>query len=130
MSNDIAIAQFNLLHDAKKKKVFIWKKNNWMHMQGAQLLEENKQLKQKVREKNIGVFIWLFQFKFEKLRKEGVVQMEVLCKGKRVAFMESDTGAVIQEEGLSSESATNNICSCSSGPPLEEDSSDTSLKLG
>ncbi|KAH7567666.1 hypothetical protein JRO89_XS07G0116600 [Xanthoceras sorbifolium] len=71
-----------------------------LERKGAQLLEDNKQLKQR---------------------------MEMLFKGKRVVFMDSDTG--MQEEGLSSESATN-VCSCSSGPSLEDDSSDTSLKLG
>ena len=50
-----------------------------------------------------------------------------LYKGKRPAFAESDIA--VQEEGMSSESVTN-VCSCSSGPPLEDDSSDTSLKLG
>ncbi|TYH87952.1 hypothetical protein ES332_D01G153700v1 [Gossypium tomentosum] len=34
-----------------------------------------------------------------------------------------------KEEGMSSQSV-NNVYSCSSGPPLEDDSSDTSLKLG
>ncbi|XP_002514037.2 MADS-box protein SVP isoform X2 [Ricinus communis] len=71
-----------------------------LEKKGAQLLEENKQLKQK---------------------------MIALCKGKRPVFLESDI--VVQEEGLSSESVTN-VCSCSSGPPLDDDSSDTSLKLG
>ncbi|KAL5777368.1 hypothetical protein ACOSP7_010294 [Xanthoceras sorbifolium] len=71
-----------------------------LERKGAQLLEDNKQLKQR---------------------------MEMLFKGKRVVFMDSDTG--MHEEGLSSESATN-VCSCSSGPSLEDDSSDTSLKLG
>ncbi|XP_012067997.1 MADS-box protein AGL24 [Jatropha curcas] len=52
-------------------------------------------------------------------------KMMNLCKGKRV--VESDIR--LQEEGLSSESVTN-VCSCTSGPPLEDDSSDTSLKLG
>ncbi|XP_039065482.1 MADS-box protein AGL24-like [Hibiscus syriacus] len=64
---------------------------------GAMLLEENKQLKQK---------------------------MAAMCKGKT-------TDIVAGEEGMSSESVTNNVCSCSSScPPLEDDSSDTSLKLG
>ncbi|MBA0576216.1 hypothetical protein Golob_027649 [Gossypium lobatum] len=37
---------------------------------------------------------------------------------------------VVGEEGVSSESVTN-VCSCSSScPPLEDDSSDTSLRLG
>lgn len=36
---------------------------------------------------------------------------------------------VAAEEGVSSESAAN-VCSCNSGPPADDDSSDTSLKLG
>lgn len=53
------------------------------------------------------------------------VQMEMVYRGgTRVS---SEIG--IQEEGLSSESMTN-VCSCNSGPPLDDDSSDTSLKLG
>ncbi|OAY23192.1 MADS-box protein JOINTLESS [Manihot esculenta] len=72
-----------------------------LEKKGALLLEENKQLKEK---------------------------MMTLCKGKRPVILESDV-AIQQEEGVSSESATN-VCSCSSGPPLEDDSSDTSLKLG
>ncbi|KAE8701729.1 Detected protein of confused Function [Hibiscus syriacus] len=64
---------------------------------GAMLLEENKQLKQK---------------------------MAAMCKGKT-------TDVVVGEEGMSSESITNNVCSCSSScPSLEDDSSDTYLKLG
>ncbi|XWS14915.1 hypothetical protein CRYUN_Cryun35bG0049900 [Craigia yunnanensis] len=71
-----------------------------LEKKGAQLLEENKQLKQK---------------------------MVTSCKGKRPVLADSDVA--VQEEGMSSESVTN-VCSCSSGPPLEDDSSDTSLKLG
>ncbi|KAJ6919767.1 hypothetical protein NC651_013653 [Populus alba x Populus x berolinensis] len=69
-------------------------------MQGAQLLEENKHLKQK---------------------------MTTICKGKRPALVDLDTA--VQEERMSSES-TSNVCCSSSGPPVEDDSSDTSLKLG
>ncbi|XWS25376.1 hypothetical protein CRYUN_Cryun27aG0063600 [Craigia yunnanensis] len=54
-------------------------------------------------------------------------QMVSLFKGKRPVLADSDVA--VQEEGKSSESVTN-VCSCSSGPPLEDDSSDTSLKLG
>ncbi|XWS23982.1 hypothetical protein CRYUN_Cryun28dG0062200 [Craigia yunnanensis] len=71
-----------------------------LEKKGAQLLEENKQLKQK---------------------------MVTLSKGKRPVLADSDV--VVQEEGMSSESVTN-VYSCSSGPSLEDDSSDTSLKLG
>ncbi|XP_022732016.1 MADS-box protein SVP-like isoform X1 [Durio zibethinus] len=71
-----------------------------LEKKGALLQEENKQLKQK---------------------------MLTLCKGKRPVLADSDV--VVQEEGMSSESVTN-VCSCSNGPPLDDDSSDTSLKLG
>ncbi|KAJ9674002.1 hypothetical protein PVL29_023514 [Vitis rotundifolia] len=71
-----------------------------LQTKGAQLMEENNKLRQK---------------------------MEMICKGKRLMTMESDN--MILEEGQSSESITN-VYSCSSGPPQEDDSSDTSLKLG
>lgn len=53
--------------------------------------------------------------------------MEMMCKGKQVLTIESDN--INPEEGQSSESITN-LYSGSSGPPQEDDSSDTSLKLG
>ncbi|KAJ0087007.1 hypothetical protein Patl1_08655 [Pistacia atlantica] len=71
-----------------------------LERKGAQLLEDNRQLKQKVSN---------------------------LYKGKSLVLADSEIA--IQEEGLSSECATN-VCSCSSDPPIEDDSSDTSLKLG
>ncbi|KAJ0025195.1 hypothetical protein Pint_08475 [Pistacia integerrima] len=71
-----------------------------LERKGAKLLEENRQLKQKVSN---------------------------LYKGKSLVLADSEIA--IHEEGLSSESATN-VCSCSSGPPTADDSSDTSLKLG
>ncbi|KAJ6730275.1 MADS-BOX PROTEIN SVP ISOFORM X1 [Salix viminalis] len=71
-----------------------------LERKGVQLLEENKQLKQKIA---------------------------AISKGKKPALVDLDTA--VQEEGMSSES-TANVCSCSSGPPVEDDSSDTSLKLG
>lgn len=69
-----------------------------LEQKSLQLLEENKQLKDKIVE---------------------------LGKGKRNVGLESNVAA--QEEGMSSESVTN---ICSSGPPPEDDCSDTSLKLG
>ncbi|XP_031264808.1 MADS-box protein SVP-like isoform X2 [Pistacia vera] len=71
-----------------------------LETKGAQLLGENRRLKQKVAN---------------------------LYEGKSLVLADSEIA--IQEEGLSSESATN-ACSCSGGPPIEDDSSDTSLKLG
>ncbi|XP_021903451.1 MADS-box protein SVP-like isoform X2 [Carica papaya] len=73
-----------------------------LERKGAQLMEENQKLKEKMRE---------------------------ICKGKKGGVLETDVG--LHEEGLSSESVNNtNACSCSSGPPPEDDSSDTSLRLG
>ncbi|KAI9106880.1 hypothetical protein K1719_022408 [Acacia pycnantha] len=69
-----------------------------LEKKGLELVEENKQLKQK---------------------------MEMLCRG---IMQSSEIG--IQEEGVSSDSLTTNVYSCNSGPPLDDDSSDTSLKLG
>lgn len=71
-----------------------------LEIKGAELIEENKMLKQ---------------------------TMITLTKGKRHIVTEPDVA--LPEEGVSSESATN-VCSCNSGPPLEDDGSDTSLKLG
>ncbi|OAY58046.1 MADS-box protein AGL24 isoform X2 [Manihot esculenta] len=75
-----------------------------LEKKGAQLLEENKQLKEKM--------------------------MRILSKGKGPALLEWD-GGIHQEEGMSSESATN-FCSYPTGPPLPlaDDSYYTSLKLG
>ncbi|XP_054795060.1 MADS-box protein SVP-like isoform X2 [Prosopis cineraria] len=73
-----------------------------LQKKGMELEEENKKLKQKTG---------------------------MLCRGitQVPAVESSDIG--IQEEGISSDSMTN-VYSCSSGPPLDDDSSDTSLKLG
>ncbi|XVE60595.1 hypothetical protein DITRI_Ditri05aG0141100 [Diplodiscus trichospermus] len=89
-----------LTHVLATKSERIMNEISSLEQKGAQLLEENKQLKQK---------------------------MVLLYKGKRPVLADSDVA--VQEEGMSSESVTN-VCSCSSGPPLEDDSSDTSLKLG
>ncbi|KAK3038322.1 hypothetical protein RJ639_031418 [Escallonia herrerae] len=69
---------------------------------GAQLLEENKQLQEKVR-------------------------ILMISKDKRPLVTELDS--LIPEDGQSSDTATI-VCSCNSGPPVEDDCSDTSLKLG
>ncbi|XP_017640699.1 MADS-box protein AGL24-like isoform X2 [Gossypium arboreum] len=71
-----------------------------LEIEGAQLQEENKLLKEK---------------------------LVSLCKGKRLVLVDSEVAT--QEEGMSSQSV-NDVYSCSSGPSLEDDSSDTSLKLG
>ncbi|KAM7260218.1 hypothetical protein ACFE04_015959 [Oxalis oulophora] len=72
-----------------------------LERKGALLLEENKKLKDKM-------------VNFGKVRRGMVLESDV----------------AIQEEGVSSVESFTNGCSCSSGPPLEDDSSDTSLKLG
>ncbi|XP_022131965.1 MADS-box protein JOINTLESS [Momordica charantia] len=72
-----------------------------LELKGARLMEENRKLKQKM------------------LR---------LSNERIPVLADSDVG-IPEEGGVSSESAAN-VCSCNSGPPADEDSSDTSLKLG
>ncbi|XP_019155989.1 PREDICTED: MADS-box protein AGL24-like [Ipomoea nil] len=73
-----------------------------LQRKGAELLEENKQLRQKVA---------------------------MIGGGKFPAT--ADVECTVAEEGISSESiTTTNVCSCSSAPPAEDYCSDTSLKLG
>ncbi|CAK9163616.1 unnamed protein product [Ilex paraguariensis] len=73
-----------------------------LQRKGVQLMDENKQLKQK---------------------------MKIISEGnKKVIVAEMDN--MIIEDGQSSDSITTNLCSCNSGPPPEDDGSDTSLKLG
>lgn len=53
--------------------------------------------------------------------------MATMCKANSPFLVDLDIG--MQEERLSLDSM-NNISSCVSDPPLEDDSSDMSLKLG
>ncbi|XP_039690522.1 MADS-box protein SVP isoform X3 [Medicago truncatula] len=76
-----------------------------IEMKEIMLEEENKHLKQK----------WL-----------AFSQMAMLSMGKSPIFGDSD---ITMQENVSAESM-NNVSSCNSGPSLEDDSSDTSLKLG
>ncbi|XP_047148585.1 MADS-box protein JOINTLESS-like [Vigna umbellata] len=77
-----------------------------LQKKGIVLEEENKHLKKKLAE----------------------TEMEAVLRKATMHFlMESNMG--MQEEGVSLES-TNNVSSCISDPPLEDGSSDTSLKLG
>ncbi|GAB4844904.1 hypothetical protein Ancab_038295 [Ancistrocladus abbreviatus] len=78
-----------------------------LQKRGAELMEENQKLKQKL-------------------------QMAMIAQGKRpLLATEGDNTAAIQEEGQSFESVTNVGSSSSDGPPpVEDDCSDTSLKLG
>ncbi|KAF3666968.1 MADS-box protein SVP [Capsicum annuum] len=73
-----------------------------LEIKGAELMEENKQLKQK---------------------------MEMMREGKLPLLTDMD--CMVMEEGQSSDSiiTTNNVCSSNSGPPPEDDSSNASLKL-
>nr|AAK21250.1 MADS-box transcription factor FBP13 [Petunia x hybrida] len=71
-----------------------------LQKKGADLMEENKQLKQK---------------------------MVIMSEGKLP--LHSELECMVMEEGQSSESITTHVCSCSSGPP-EDDYSNASLKLG
>ncbi|XAR62080.1 hypothetical protein NMG60_11016691 [Bertholletia excelsa] len=76
-----------------------------LQRKGAELIEENQQLKHK---------------------------MEMISKGKWPLNNNNsgtDSEKVVAEEGQSSDSVTN-VCSCNSAPPPEDDCSDTSLKLG
>ncbi|CAI9116153.1 OLC1v1017229C1 [Oldenlandia corymbosa var. corymbosa] len=75
---------------------------NALQKKGAELIEENKQLKEK---------------------------MALIYEGKRALNVPDLENAIVVEEGQSSESNAN-VCSCNSGPPVEDDCSDTSLKLG
>ncbi|KAK4802405.1 hypothetical protein SAY86_000608 [Trapa natans] len=70
---------------------------------GSELIEENKVLKQ---------------------------QVELYYKGTDLALGESDNAAGTPKEGVSSAESTTNVCSCSSGPPPDDEGSDISLKLG
>nr|CAX84150.1 MPF2-like [Alkekengi officinarum] len=74
-----------------------------LQRKGAELMEENKQLKQK---------------------------MEMMKAGKLPLLIDMD--CMVMEEGQSSDSiiTTNNVCSSNSGPPPEDDCSNAYLKLG
>ncbi|CAA2967657.1 MADS-box JOINTLESS [Olea europaea subsp. europaea] len=84
----------------EKKGEKIMKEINRLQEKGMQLVEENERLRQQVMEISNG----------------------------RKNMTETDIENIIYEEGQSLESVTNN-CN-SSGPPQDDDSSDTSLKLG
>nr|AAV65503.1 MPP4 [Physalis peruviana] len=73
-----------------------------LQRKGAELMEENKKLKQK---------------------------MEMMKLGKLPLITEME--CMVMEEGQSSDSiiTTNNVCSSNTGPPPEDDSSNASLKL-
>nr|CAX84149.1 MPF2-like [Physalis solanacea] len=74
-----------------------------LQRKGAELMEENKKLKQKMEMMKLGKFPLL-----------------------------TDMECMVMEEGQSSDSiiTTNNVSTSNSGPPPEDDSSNASLKLG
>ncbi|XP_031391268.1 MADS-box protein SVP-like [Punica granatum] len=74
-----------------------------LEKKGAKLIEENKVLKH---------------------------QVELYSKGKKPVLVESDTAGAPEEGVLSSAESATNVCSCSSGPPPDDEGSDISLKLG
>ncbi|XP_014500033.1 MADS-box protein JOINTLESS [Vigna radiata var. radiata] len=77
-----------------------------LQKKGIVLEEENKHLKKKLVE----------------------TEMEAMLRKATMRFL-MDSNMGMQEEGVSLES-TNNVSSCISDPPVEDGSSDTSLKLG
>nr|AFK36521.1 unknown [Lotus japonicus] len=85
----------------EKKGEKIMNEINGLQIKGKQLMEENERLKRHVA---------------------GMIS---------TGLMHGDTESelLVMEEGHSSESVTN-VCNSTTGPPLEDDSSDTSLKLG
>ncbi|OIW04312.1 hypothetical protein TanjilG_32504 [Lupinus angustifolius] len=64
--------------------------------------------------------------KLEDERKQLKQKMIMISKGKTPSMVDSN---IAIQETFSSDSM-NNVCSCNSGPSIEDDSSDTSLKLG
>nr|XP_023914833.1 MADS-box protein SVP-like isoform X1 [Quercus suber] len=95
------VLEAGLTRVLESKEEKIMNEISTLEKKGSQLMEENKQLKQK---------------------------MMMLSKGKRSGLVDSDI--MIQEEGMSSDQSVTNVYSCNSGPPPEDDSSDTSLRLG
>lgn len=77
-----------------------------LQQKGFQLMEENKLLKQQM--------------------------MTMVSNGKRPRTTAAEMDNMVissDDQGQSSESVTTNVYSCNSGPPPEDDCSDTSLKL-
>ncbi|KAI3685951.1 hypothetical protein L1987_79620 [Smallanthus sonchifolius] len=74
-----------------------------LQQKGFRLMEENKLLKQQM--------------------------MSLISNGKRPRTELVSNNPDDHDQGQSSDSVTTNVCSCNSGPPPEDDSSDTALKL-
>ncbi|KAI3820234.1 hypothetical protein L1987_07778 [Smallanthus sonchifolius] len=74
-----------------------------LQQKGFRLMEENKLLKQQM--------------------------MTLISNGKRPRTELDNLVTNPDDQGQSSDSVTTNVCSCNSGPPPEDDCSDTALKL-
>ncbi|XP_019454785.1 PREDICTED: MADS-box protein AGL24-like isoform X2 [Lupinus angustifolius] len=89
-------------------------------------LEEGLKRVIMAKEKLIADEIVALQKKLEDERKQLKQKMIMISKGKTPSMVDSN---IAIQETFSSDSM-NNVCSCNSGPSIEDDSSDTSLKLG
>ncbi|AES98247.2 putative transcription factor MADS-MIKC family [Medicago truncatula] len=104
-----------------------------LNLEGLQQLEKSLEsgLKRviEMKEKKILNEIKALRMKeimLEEENKHLKQKMAMLSMGKSPIFGDSD---ITMQENVSAESM-NNVSSCNSGPSLEDDSSDTSLKLG
>ncbi|KAK2376152.1 hypothetical protein P8452_48242 [Trifolium repens] len=104
-----------------------------LNLEGLQQLEKKLEIGLKrviqMKEKRIMNEIGTLQIQGAKLEEENKhlkQKMAMFFKGKSPILGDLDT---TMQENVSSESM-NNVCSSNSGPSLEHDSSDTSLKLG
>ncbi|KAK2430058.1 MADS-box protein SVP [Trifolium repens] len=90
-----------------------------LNLEGLQQLEKQLEL-------GLKRVIQMKGAKLEEENKHLKQKMAMFFKGKSPILGDLDN---TMQEIVSSESM-NNVCSCNSGPSLEHDSSDTSLKLG
>ncbi|CAI8585818.1 unnamed protein product [Vicia faba] len=105
-----------------------------LNLEGLQQLERTLETGLKcvieMKEKRIMNEIGALQIKGVKLEEENnhlKHKMAMLFKGKSPIL--GDLDVTTMQENVSCESM-NDVCNCNSGPSLEDDSSDTSLKLG
>ncbi|XP_039690523.1 MADS-box protein AGL24 isoform X4 [Medicago truncatula] len=90
-----------------------------LNLEGLQQLEKSL-------ESGLKRVIEMKEIMLEEENKHLKQKMAMLSMGKSPIFGDSD---ITMQENVSAESM-NNVSSCNSGPSLEDDSSDTSLKLG
>ncbi|KAI3508863.1 hypothetical protein L1887_23883 [Cichorium endivia] len=84
------------------------------------------------KDERLGNEISILQEKGAKLMEENRLlrqEMMMISNGKRPHTTDNALSSP-EDQGQSSESVITNVYSCNSGPPLEDDFSDTSLKLG